>query len=315
MIQQFNKKQKTNLSKKLLSLSFAMSFFWMSQGYAVAQENIPDDQSNNLELCSSNLVLNGGFESVDDTKGLVNKRNLDALANGNPKWDIFDSLPDGLGGASWFTDDNTSGIEVQYTGVVVSAYEGKHYVELDSHKNRQNGNVTNSVMTQEIDLEPGDYLLEFAYRPRTKKLDDNSISVSLDGEEIHYVDAQAPAEWELIVLPVSVDENGLYDLSFAAAGKENSLGGFIDGIALYQVCPEEPTITEPEVVEPNGENQNRNTKNNIGATQEVPVAAGEFVEGSGCSLSLGASPASASQALAGLLLFLSVPVGYWLRRH
>jgi len=108
------------------------------------------DEACGEECNSDNILFNGDFEAVDERVGLTHGRVLETLAN----WDVFDSLPeitDGIG-TSWFTDNDTSGIEIQNDGLIVPSVSGDYYVELDSHQNDENGNTTNSTMSQNVTL-------------------------------------------------------------------------------------------------------------------------------------------------------------------
>ena len=128
----------------------------------------PEPEEEEVDECEEdNLVLNGSFEEVDDRIGTINGIALNALTT----WDVYESLPDGSGGTSWYVD-GTAGIELQYTGLVVDAQDGDYYAELDSH-----GEDSNVLSVQSIELDGGDYELSFYYRPRTSTEGDNTVEV------------------------------------------------------------------------------------------------------------------------------------------
>lgn len=139
----------------------------------------------------------------------------------------------------------TTGIEIQTSGVVVSAQDGNQYVELDSDPSRGGigGAATNSSMTRTLDLTAGIYELEWYYQPRTNTPNDNLLTVYLDGasdalmtNEIGSENGTGQNGWDKITYSFSVDgTDNLYALTFAAGGIENKLGGFIDNVTLTNV--------------------------------------------------------------------------------
>ena len=123
-------------------------------------------------LTNASLITNGSFEQLEFAdksivRGTVHNTNLSAFASKSRGWDVFYSLP------GWVTSHG-NGIELQKR-VVTRAQDGNHHVELDSHPR----GASNAVMTQTIgSLTVGaDYLLEFYYKPRTKRQNDNGINV------------------------------------------------------------------------------------------------------------------------------------------
>jgi len=197
----------------------------------------------------ANLILNGGFEETDDREGEVNGIRLDQLntTSTSPGWDVYASLPDGSGGDSWTSpiNNDNAGIEVQSDGTVVPAFEGVHYVELDSDRG-QNDSNTNSMMSQEVGLTAGDYELSFWYRPRTNN-DDSDNRIDLDvfnGTSVmltvDFVTSQFD-EWRQLSTRFFAPMDELYTVKFSALRLENTLGGFIDDVRLNQV-PEPATL-------------------------------------------------------------------------
>jgi hypothetical protein len=188
-----------------------------------------------------NLVQNGDFETVDEREGLWNNHQLDQLGTSSPTWDVYESLPGG-----WYSDVG-AGIEVEYDGTVVPAHTPYHYVELDSHP----GPDSNSSLLQDIFFEnSGAYILSFWYRPRTNNDgDDNQIDVSfgLTNGSLDLIDTVSYRtsdfnEWRKFEYELSDIVGGnTYTLKFLAAGRENSLGGFIDTVSI-EVVPEPATV-------------------------------------------------------------------------
>ncbi len=171
---------------------------------------------------AASLLSNGDFEVLDGRIGSVRGKALNALDSG--RWDVYDALPGG-----WYTSDG-AGIEVEYSGTVVDAYSGNHYVELDSHP----GPDSNSSMSIDLMLDGGDYRLDFMYTPRTSVLGDNGIRVLVDEVEVLSIDdfRQPGTDWEQYTLALLGLDAGLHTLTFSAFGIENTLGGFLDDISL-----------------------------------------------------------------------------------
>ncbi len=172
----------------------------------------------------ANLLTNGNFDTTDSRVGLVNNRQLNSLS-GN--WDVYTSIP------GWSTQSG-NGIEVQASGTVVNAHSGNLYIELDSHPNRTNSGSTNSSMFQTLNLGIGDYILSFWYRPRTNTPNDNGIQVRLDNDVLLNLNATTSQgnTWAQYSANFSILAAGNRNLTFAATGIANQLGGFIDTVSL-----------------------------------------------------------------------------------
>lgn len=149
----------------------------------------------------------------------------------------------------WSSQTGT-GVEIQTSGVVIDAFDGDQYVELDSDDQRGGGDASlgkNSSMTRELDLLAGRYQLEWYYQPRTSRSNDNVIRVYLDGASdalfTHQLGFEngirgSGTDWERIVYDFSVDGlDNRYALTFRADGTANEYGGFIDMVTLRRVEP------------------------------------------------------------------------------
>ena len=190
---------------------------------------------------SAATIINADFESTSSLVGFRNGLQLNALTVG--QWDVYTSIP------GWATGSGP-GIEVQY-GSVVPAHSGNFYVELDSHA--AVSGPSNSSMVQTLSLSPGSYLLDFWYHPRTNTPGDNTIIASmypagspgtpLVTQTADGISSVIPG-WTLYSVPLTVATSGNYNLSFAAAGLENTLGGFLDDISVNGSGPG-PVIPEP----------------------------------------------------------------------
>lgn len=158
-----------------------------------------------------------------------------------------DSFEDEPGFRSWTVRQQTSkwytvygaGIELQ-ASAVVAAQDGVNYVELDSHsawRFRNIGRRTNTRMATDLQLEPGQYTLSYWYRSRTRAPLSNGIHVTfgpknerLIGQGVDHVNRNY--QWVERIVPLNVTSAGEYRLTFAATGRADSYGGFIDNVRV-----------------------------------------------------------------------------------
>jgi len=199
-------------------------------------------------ISNASLIINGSFEqtSFSDNStsvGSVFKTNLHAFENKRRGWDVFDHLP------GWKTSYG-NGIELQ-KNIVTRSQNGKHHVELDSHPR----GASNTAMTQTLSsLNIGaEYLLEFYYKPRTKRRNDNGINVywydtaidfSTNMDTILVADStrRLTPNWALQSVSFTAQAQSM-NLSFSSFGRENSLGGLIDNVSLKQTT----SVPEPSM--------------------------------------------------------------------
>ena len=170
---------------------------------------------------NATLITNGDFEQPDRLRG----------------WGVYQWLPgwDLLSG---------SGIEIQTSGVVVQAQSGNQYVELDSHKVKRSTTAsTNSAMAQTVELSTGSYLLDFWYQPRNNRARSNDIYYGIEGLMTQVIGGKKSdyRGWTEVTLAFDVEEEGFYDVVFAAQGREDTLGGFIDNVSLTAAPVPEPS--------------------------------------------------------------------------
>ena len=202
----------------------------------------------------ASLITNGSFEQVvfadnASSQGLVHNTDLQDFSHKKRGWDVFYALP------GWVTSAG-NGIELQKNIVTTSA-DGSQHVELDSHPRGS----SNAAMTQSLEqLTLGaQYLLEFSYKPRTNKINDNGINVfwydqdlafdftmdtalSVDGERKNKPD------WTVQSIVLTAEAESM-NLSFAAFGKQNSVGGLIDNVSLFKINDTSVTdIPEPSTL-------------------------------------------------------------------
>ena len=194
---------------------------------------------------NASLIMNGSFEETtfsdnSISNGQVFNTNLKSFESRNRAWDVFKVLP------GWSTSFG-NGIELQ-KNVVTQSQNGQNHIELDSH---QKGS-SNAVMSQSINslVIDSDYLLEFYYKPRTNKTNDNGINVfwydaaidfDISMEEIYAIDSNRSKTptWEKQSTIFTASSN-VMNLSFGAFGNQNTLGGLIDNISLIKVP--EPSV-------------------------------------------------------------------------
>lgn len=161
-------------------------------------------------------VVNGSFET---TPGFTGERT----------WQVFR-------GIEGWTVTRGNGIEVQSNRTLrgIDAYDGDKYVELDTGGRRSNARIT-----QTIHFEPGQYELSFQYAPRTKRRGSNGIAYSFAGEVLGRVSGPTGTyqrkDWTRVSSIIKVEQAGMYDLSFAATGRQDRLGGLIDNVAISEV--------------------------------------------------------------------------------
>jgi hypothetical protein len=158
------------------------------------------------------------------------------------RWNVYD-------GFGQFVTTEGMGIEVQRSGTVVAAYEGNQYIELDSDNQVSpygDARGSNTSMAALVDLVAGQrYEVNFAYRPRTNTIDDNGISVAIGSlagrsftmsQSLGDVDARRSDQnaWRVVTM-VFTALTGDNAVQFAAFGRENELGGFIDAVEIEAV--------------------------------------------------------------------------------
>ncbi|WP_448552361.1 PEP-CTERM sorting domain-containing protein [Thalassotalea montiporae] len=195
---------------------------------------------------NASLITNGSFEQLlfDDSskaQGQIFNTNLADFTQRNRAWDVFYNLP------GWQTSYG-NGIELQ-KNVVTNSQDGQYHVELDSHTR----GASNSAMTQIIDsLVIGqNYQLEFYYKPRTNRDNDNAIHVywhdadvnfdqSLQAKHIADGSRSAIPNWQLQTVQFKATATEMA-LSFASVGAQNTLGGLIDNVSLV-------AVSEPPVI-------------------------------------------------------------------
>lgn len=166
---------------------------------------------------AGNLVVNGGFESA-------------SLNNG--QWTLFDSDDND---ARWnplegWTSLEGSRIEIR-NNVAGTAYEGKHFAELDSHFNRGAEEVG---FFQEIATEIGQkYTLSFAYGPREqKRVDgDNKLEVFFGDFSKTFDAGNSTDGWKTFSETITATSTTT-TLKFLARGVLDTYGANVDDVSV-----------------------------------------------------------------------------------
>ena len=196
-------------------------------------------------LASASLITNGSFEKLvfsdnSTSQSVKNQNYLHNFGKNNKEWNVFYTLP------GWVTTAG-SGIELQ-KNVVSKSADGTNHVELDSISSKSNSRgSSNSVMTQSLDsLTIGaEYLLEFSYKPRSHKKNDNGINVfwydsatdfnlAMDADYSINKRKTRHTDWAVQSMVFTAQSENM-DLSFGAFGKQNTRGGLVDNVSLVKM--------------------------------------------------------------------------------
>ena len=200
---------------------------------------------NTTSRLAAGIVFAGlGLASAANAATVIFTDSFESPTN-TQNWQVYYPSFGDPNADGWAVTGGT-GIEIQRSGVTVQAHHGNQYVELDSDRNRGGSNTggTNSSMTRTLSLGPGAYVLDWYYQPRTNGTNDNGISVYLAAESepltttlLGTADGTRANSngWSLISYSFALATEGTYALTFAAIGRENTLGGFIDSVTLSQV--------------------------------------------------------------------------------
>jgi len=172
-------------------------------------------------------LINGGFEEPDVPSG----------------WDIYDSGTTGLGWTvEWYGGSSSYGswtrpepahLEIHNSGVVVSAYEGSQYVELDTDWNGPttgslNGEPASVRIYQVLDTCTGvEYTLTYAWRGRPGE--SSAMQVNFAGYTANHTDNSG--QWNVVEVTVTADDYS-ETLEFIETGLADSFGMFLDAVSV-----------------------------------------------------------------------------------
>lgn len=153
------------------------------------------------------LIFNGSFE----TPG--------APLN---DWTVSASIP------GW---SSTNGIELRYSGVEGTAYDGKTFIELDAYAN---SSISQTVAT----VASTQYTLSYYYAPRVNiGLDSNPIELWFNGTLIETATGNGAVSTAWGLHSFTVFGTGLDTIKFTAVGTNDSLGGSLDLVSLSGAKP------------------------------------------------------------------------------
>ncbi len=204
-------------------------------------------------MASTNFVVNGSFE-MNPFNG---PRFADSLAGQNSG-----SFPEIEGFSGAFGSRN---FEVQREGAAgdITTPFGEYYVELDTFSSGRGTVVgdlfaglgidppSNGFLGQVLSLTPGNYVLEFYYRARSRRENDNGVLAgiaSFDNPTLaqlagdfqgfdQSVEVSLTRDdqlgFELQTLDFSVAEAGDFLLGFQGTGTPNGVGALIDNVGVF----------------------------------------------------------------------------------
>jgi hypothetical protein len=143
------------------------------------------------------------------------------------EWSVYTGLP------GWEVDR----VEVQ-RGTIIRPFDGLNYIELDTHGPNSHGRIAQSFVTA-----PGnDYRFSFAFAARPE------LASPSNAIEVRWGDAAAPSglllvgdsrsnvgiasgRWQLFEFLFTATSTSSF-VSFAASGRADTFGGFLDAVAV-----------------------------------------------------------------------------------
>jgi hypothetical protein len=153
---------------------------------------------------AQNLVINGSFEANAQAAGT---------------WSIYSNLVGWTGVTDIELRNNVAGV----------AQSGVNFVELDTTQNRS--------MYQDI-TGGGLATLSFWYAPRIGNTTD-TLTYQLGALSGNVLSTPTSSGWHLFSGTVDLGDYGTHRLTFAAAGRSDSVGGSLDNVSVT-------TVPEPE---------------------------------------------------------------------
>lgn len=187
---------------------------------------LPDGAS--AKPVQSPLIQNGSFETgpKGNSPGRVNGARFQNLNSSGPSWDVWRDLDGWKGGFG-------PGIEVQSDRTLsfIDAQDGDHYIQLDS--------TGNSSMSQKLNLGMTKYVLSFFYSPVNLNAATNGIAYNLgrvvSGQVTVGTNGATVGVWTEIRTTFIIPRGGNYDLTFAAIGTSDGVGGLVDNVTLTPI--------------------------------------------------------------------------------
>lgn len=117
----------------------------------------------------------------------------------------------------------------------IDAHSGNHLISLDA------GTGRNSTITQAVSIAAGTYILSFWYSPESIWSSTNSVTYNLgnvvNGVVTNGTNGAGVGIWTEIAVRFSVPTATTMNLSFAATGSADGVGGLIDDITIISTVP------------------------------------------------------------------------------
>lgn len=178
-------------------------------------------------------IANSSFENgtTGRPQGSTFGTRFSNLNNSWPGWDTYNGLQGwtvsgGGGNRIEIHSDASSRID---------AHSGDHLISLDA------GTGRNSTITQAVSMAAGTYILSFWYSPESILSATNTITYNL-GNVVNGLVTVGTAGasvgiWTEITVRFSVPTATTMNLSFAATGAADGVGGLIDDISIITTVP------------------------------------------------------------------------------
>lgn len=173
-------------------------------------------------------LTNGSFEAGTTGRplGIVSGAKFNDLMVSGATWDIYSAVK------GWKTVSG-AGVEVQSdrNPATLDAQNGDYYISLDGQ--------SNASIQQKVGLSKGSYILSFWYSPQTTLGPTNTIGYNLgnvvSGRVTSGTNGARVGVWTEVRNRFTVLTRGNYDLTFAALGASDGIGGFIDNVSIEAV--------------------------------------------------------------------------------
>lgn len=173
-------------------------------------------------------MINGSFEggTTGRPSGTISGARFNDLMISGATWDIYSAVK------GWKTTSG-AGVEVQSdrNPATLDAQNGDYYISLDGQ--------SNASIQQKVGLSKGSYILSFWYSPQTTLGPTNTIGYNLgnvvSGRVTSGTNGARVGVWTEVRNRFTVLTRGNYDLTFAALGASDGIGGFIDNVSIEAV--------------------------------------------------------------------------------
>ncbi len=176
-------------------------------------------------------ISNFGFEDGPNGNqpGHVFGLRFGQLMTRNPGWDTYSTL-------SGWQKSGPGRIEMQSDrSAALNAHSGSHFISLDGGAGR------NAVISQDLTLAKGVYILSFWYSPESLNAATNEIAYNLgnlvSGRATIGTFGAQYGIWKQVHTRIAVTTAGSYTLTFGGMGAADGVGGFIDDVEVATHVP------------------------------------------------------------------------------